>query len=321
LDGLSCPSPSLCVAVDYWGRVISSTDPGAGTKAHWTQRKHVERHYTLDFFNSIWCASTSLCVAADEGGNVITSTNPAAGRSATWSREHVDGSPLLGITCASTSFCIAVDKAGDVLSSTNPGAGSKAAWTAGAAEPGQGPNYGASESCPSAALCVLANSSGDLVSSTHPADGYQAAWMTRNVDGNPFAGTGYPLSGVSCSSASLCVATDLGGNVITSSDPGDGDSARWSVKNVLGHFARGYYHSFSGISCPATSLCVGVGDFGQINEIASSTNPAAGVGARWRVRHIRDRNGELGFVSCPSPTLCFVADATGSILIGRPSRH
>ncbi|HEY5319020.1 MAG TPA: hypothetical protein VIJ20_13615, partial [Solirubrobacteraceae bacterium] len=48
------------------------------------------------------------------------------------------------------------------------------------------------------------------------------------IDPAPVAGSGNELSGVSCSSAELCVAVDEQGNVVTATDP----TGTWTPANV-----------------------------------------------------------------------------------------
>lgn len=318
LGALSCPSVSLCAGLDVSGNVVTSTNPGAGAKAAW-RKKSLEHSGNGQFFNGLSCASTSLCLAVDQRGNVFTSTGPAAAHSTRWARKQLRSGPLATVSCASASLCIAADMAGDILSSTDPTDGTKARWTSSIGQPDHNPTYGASASCPSVALCELGNGDGNLVGSTDPGGGPFANWAIKNIEGNPFTtSSASPLSGISCPTVSLCVAVDLEGNVLTSTDPAQGGGARWTLKNVLGRgFSGGYFHSFEGISCPSTSLCVGVGDHGQTAEVAGSGDPAAGSKATWTVHRVVDQNSQLQYVSCPSTRLCIAANLGGEVLVGR----
>jgi hypothetical protein len=80
---VSCPSVSLCVAVDLAGNVLTSTDPTGGASA-WA-RTLIDRVY----LTAISCPSVSLCVAGDELGNIVTSTDPTGGANA-WRSAAVD---------------------------------------------------------------------------------------------------------------------------------------------------------------------------------------------------------------------------------------
>ena len=63
LQGISCPSTTLCVAVDGSGNVLTSTHPTSQTAA-WTS-VDVTGGRT---FTGISCPTTTLCVAIDGDG-------------------------------------------------------------------------------------------------------------------------------------------------------------------------------------------------------------------------------------------------------------
>jgi len=107
---VSCPSVSLCVAVDSAGNVVTSTNPIGGRRA-WTVTR-VDRRIAL---NAVSCPSVSLCVAVDGAGNVVTSKRPMGGRR-WWRLATVDRVEVLsGVSCASESQCVAVgDGANDL---------------------------------------------------------------------------------------------------------------------------------------------------------------------------------------------------------------
>lgn len=69
LEGLSCVSSNLCVAVDNGGDIVRSTDPRRGQTAKWTA-EHVD-NVTLQ---AVSCASPSLCIAVDAHGRAIIGT-------------------------------------------------------------------------------------------------------------------------------------------------------------------------------------------------------------------------------------------------------
>ncbi len=125
--GVSCPSSSLCVAVNGAGEVVTTRHPAFGRSA-WTSAAVDGSNHLA----GVSCPSPSLCVAADWAGNVVTSTDPAGGTGA-WTVAHVDGANALsGISCPSVSLCVTVDEAGNALTSSNP-AGVAGAWTSEAA--------------------------------------------------------------------------------------------------------------------------------------------------------------------------------------------
>src|SRR5438445_10673591 len=80
------------------------------------------------------------------------------------------------------------------------------------------------------------------------------------------------LPAASCPSSSLCVAVDVNGNVVTSSNPTGGATA-WRVTNVDGS------NALTGVSCPSSVFCVAVDGSGNV---ATSSNPTGGAAA-WTV--------------------------------------
>jgi hypothetical protein len=295
---VSCPSASLCVVVDGRGNAVTSTDPTGGASA-WTVR-NVDGSNML---GGVSCPSASLCVAVDGAGDVLTSTSPTGGASA-WTVTNVDGSnSVTGVSCPSTSLCVAVDNAGNVLTSTDPSGGASA-WTASQVDPA-GPFTGVS--CVAAPLCVAVDSSGDVVTSTDPTGG-ASVWTVTQVE-NEAEPPGFhvhnELTGVSCPSVSLCVAVDLFGSALTSTNPTGGANA-WTVTPIDNYL--------QGVSCPLVSLCVAVGAGGNVT---SSTDPTGGSGA-WTETQVDGSNIFWG-VSCPSASLCVAVDDDGNVVVGTSS--
>jgi hypothetical protein len=233
------------------------------------------------------CPSMSLCVALDEFGNVLTSTSP--GDPGSW-RKIRPPVPIsaAAVSCPSVSLCVAVgvrrSAAGWVLVSTDP-VGGAAAWRAAPLSHVEAPT---AVSCPSASLCVGVDLNGDVLSSTDPTGGSRA-WRAAHVDTvRGFAAPGPILEGVSCPSASLCIAADDEGGVLTSTNPTSGSSAWRRVRQYLGA-------GLAGVSCPSVSLCVlASGDIG----ILSSTDPTGGRSA-WTPARSTAPLAQFWVVSCP----------------------
>lgn len=155
-------------------------------------------------------------------------------------------------------------------------------------------------------VCVVVDANGNVLTSSNPTGG-AAAWTVTLVDRPDIeVSTRGGLAGVSCPSSSLCVAVDVNGNVVTSSNPTRGAGA-WTLTNVDGG------NELRDVSCPNVSLCVGVDADGNGNAV-TSTNPTGGASA-WTVAHV-DGSNVLNGVSCPSSTLCVAVDAIGNVIIG-----
>ena len=106
--GVSCPSTTLCVAVDAAGNALVSTDPTGGASA-WSTT-HIDTNASYGCTGTglscqpplvgISCPSSALCAAVDFSGNLLTTTDPAA--ALPWTSTPTDGgglSSLYGISC------------------------------------------------------------------------------------------------------------------------------------------------------------------------------------------------------------------------------
>jgi hypothetical protein len=195
LTGVSCPSASLCVAVDGEGDVLTSTKPANGK---WTL---ASTHAGHDL-TGVSCASATLCVAVDSGGYVLATSEPLGTK---WSVRKVDPVELLAVSCWEAGSCVALDSAGDALASADPTA-EPATWSLTAIEEGGLTGV----SCASSGLCVAVDSSGQALASDDAATS-APSWSTSNPDTRA-------LAGISCLPGGFCVALDtspssLGGRV------------------------------------------------------------------------------------------------------------
>jgi hypothetical protein len=108
------------------------------------------------------------------------------------------------------------------------------------------------------------------------------------------------LTAISCPSASLCVAGDLAGNILTSTNPTGGPSP-WNSAAVS---------PIGGVSCPSVSLCVAVSG----NHVLTATDPTGGASAWTKTKIDTGTTNELNAVSCPSVSLCVAVDENGNIV-------
>lgn len=311
IDGLDCPSISLCVAVDNDGRVLSSTDPSGGAR-RWRSADVDGRKSLI----AISCPSASVCVAVDGDGNAVTTGDPPGPASA-WTVALVDSSItepssygggrdlLRGVSCPSVSFCVAADSVGNIVYSDDP-TGGLGAWAlihvddnsdygcAGGGLTCQAPLMGVS--CPTAALCTAVDFTGSILQTTAPTG--PLAWPSRP------AGVGGPQSlwSVSCPTTSLC-ATVNGTS---------GDAVSWNP--VAG--SRLTTHRLPidafGIWCSSASLCLASGEGANgTAELVGSTDPAA-KSSVWDVTDF----GDITAVSCPTKSVCLGADDEGQLIVG-----
>jgi hypothetical protein len=286
LKGVSCPSPSLCVAVSSNGDVFTSQNPLGGNKA-WT-RVDIDADKYETHVEAVSCPSVSFCVAVSgrkptkfgprTSGKVLTTNNPTGGKAA-WSVAQLDPSyDLRGVSCSSPALCVAVGQFGEILVSTNP-TGGPPAWRD-AGEPA-GPGHLQAVTC-LPALCVAGNAGGNLLTNTDPAAA-PARWGERSGGGS------VPITGISCPTAARCVAVDNNGSVTVSRNP-TGGANDWDRVNVLPYVPTTAlempWNGMFGVSCPSTSLCAIAAAEGTV---VTSTDPFAGAGTtgkkRRRARH------------------------------------
>lgn len=283
LTGVTCQSPSLCVAYGNAGRLFVSSHPsgGAGT---WKLR-HIDGSVSL---KSVSCPSASLCAAYDTSGNVLASIHPLQGAS-TWRRAALDPG-LDSLTCPSSSLCVGVDSAGNVVTSTNPARASS--WRTVSAgdrsptyecvhyqQPSDCAEMSLSDgSCASAHLCVALDQAGNVVLSTHPAAD-PSPWIVAYAEPLDFASG---ITAVSCTSAHFCFGTDSWGNFLASANPAEGQSA-WTATGLgtsgaANNPAATLGQIITEAACSSSSACVATSRRGRV---FASADPAAQV-PDWR---------------------------------------
>ncbi len=292
------------------------------------------------------CPSTSLCVGVDGDGIVLSSTHPASGRP--WRLVHLNAPVLTAISCPTAKMCIAGDPVGDIWASASP-TGGAAGWRRSVVDP-TGDGFTA-VSCASTTLCVAVDdTAGEAFVSTHPMAG-ATAWKRTVLE--PFdtnlhnPADGVAINAISCPTASLCVAVDSAGQVLTSTDPAalpatwsrdlldphaltgvscqpggscvavgvDGSVFRSTDPSSSSSWSRSMHagDSFGPVDCPSASTCVTGDPFGGGVSTLSSVADAGTVTTV-------QRNGASPkqAISCPSPTLCVAGDGSGNVSIGEP---
>jgi hypothetical protein len=281
-SAISCPSESLCVAVDRAGNALTSTDPSAAAPS-WASAT-IDRGREL---TSVSCASAAFCVAVDAAGQALASTDPAGG-SWTNAGEVDEGGHLTGVACPSASLCVAVDEAGNVLASTHP---TRTSWTR-VAHAASGLTAVA---CASASLCVGIDGAGDALASREPTGG-AGAWHPRAID------PALAMTAISCSPDGRCVAVDSSGNALSSEDPAS-EAPTWSSTAIAGG-------PLGAVSCAASGLCVALDGAGTAHASDDPTAPVPG----WSTSAAAA--GVTG-VSCLRGGFCVAVDAAGAVLTAR----
>jgi hypothetical protein len=316
---LSCPSASLCVAVDAAGHVLTSSDPAAASSS-WTIRDVDGTNQLL----GLACPTAFLCVAVDDAGNVLSASDPAGGAAA-WTRSHVG--TVADVACPSTSLCVAVG-ARNVYVSTKPLSASS--WTelsgvdqtvgpeCGKYSPGEDCDAALIRiSCPSTDLCSALDTQGGTVSSSLPAGG-AGDWTSTSIASGP------ERTDLSCQANGRCfgvcpVGEGLLGQACTGAKYDDGDIVA-PAASVSGSLEQIATTPLTGIWCPSSGACFASDSFGHLY---ASSSPSAGAGT-WQLS-LSDTTATpsgLGFnpvegVSCPGSS-CFAIDHSGDAFTTAP---
>jgi hypothetical protein len=281
LSSVSCPSESLCVAVDREGNALSTGTPTSPV-IPWT----LTGHDPLAELSSVSCPTVGLCVAVDRHGDAFTSTHPLTGG---WSASSIDsGRALTAVSCPSETLCVAVDASGNVLTSSVPGSPA-ATWLAANVD---GTTALTGVSC-TPSSCFAVDVAGNVLASSN-------GWQPRPVD------AAHNMTGISCSSSLGCLAVDAAGNALASGDP-TAPAPTWSSTTPID--AHG---GLAGVSCTSSGLCVAVGGQG---EALASDNPTAPVPA-WR-ESSADGGEALAGISCLPSGFCAAVDSHGHASVGR----
>ncbi len=121
VDGVACPSATLCLAVDNIGNVFASTAPT--TAGSWSGVGLEPSGPSVGPFggnggpsniglNAIACASTQFCTTVDTAGRAFTSITPGQGG---WTRAPVGPTSLTAVSCPTDQLCVAVDGLGNAI--------------------------------------------------------------------------------------------------------------------------------------------------------------------------------------------------------------
>lgn len=204
LEGVACPSTSLCVAVDGAspGNVVSTTSPAKGSRT-WKVTK------VGGTLTSIACASAAMCVAA--GSQHYVSTSPA-GNSSAWHATggQTGGGILSAIACPALTLCVGVGygntSTGLATVSANP-RGTARTWRTVSVEPtppDPGEGLLTAVGCAGRAICVAVDGNDHAFVSTSPTTG---AW-SGPVTVRPKSASS--TTAISCN-RQLCAVVDSAG--------------------------------------------------------------------------------------------------------------
>jgi hypothetical protein len=323
LYGVSCTSATACMAVGNYfpttGVVHTLAESWNGSK--WSIVPSPIHNLDSSTLAGVSCVSATSCTA-------VGSYEPSTGESqtlieswngSTWSivpspspDPKLPNGILAGVSCVSAMSCTAVGSyfslsSGLTLTLAESWNGSK--WSI-VPSPDQGTdnnNALAGVSCRSASTCMTIGTEypHTMLYSTDILQTLAESWhagkwsIVRTINHLTYHDA---LNGVSCSSASFCVAVgfflDSKRTDQTMVDSWNG--ATWSIvpspKQGINH------NQLSGVSCPSSKFCVAVGFYNGRSTLVESWN-----GSRWSVvpsPNVGNAHNYLSGVSCVSSTSC-----------------
>ena len=317
LYGVSCTSPSFCVAVgDYYNGTHDQTLIETWNGSAWSIASSPNASTTQDnFLHGVSCLSPSFCVATgfySNGANdqtLVESWNGSA-----WSialspnTSTTQDNYLRGVSCTSPSFCVAT---GHYSNGTNDQTLIES-WNGTAWSIGSSPNTSTTQyndlygvSCTDPSFCVATGFSspgGTLIETWNG-----SAW---SIASSPNASTTQfnHLYGVSCTGPSFCVATGdyyTGTHVQTLIETWNGSA--WSIASSL-NASTTQDNFLHGVSCLSPSFCVATGFYS--NGANDQTLVESWNGSAWSIalspNTSTTQDNYLHGVSCtsPSPSFC-----------------
>lgn len=317
LWGISCASTTNCMSA---GQKATSKGQSAlaetwnGTS--WTMLGASTKSgavYTV--LNAVSCASSTACKAVGStqfhlfaesfggtGWSIETLPSPAG----------VIGSGLNGVSCTTATACIAVGSSNTSVPSTLTLA---EAWNGTAWSVQSTPNPSGALtsmftgiSCASGSACEAVGTTSGLSFWNALAEAWNgASWNVQPVP-SPAGGSMATLNGVSCTSATACIAVgnyyDGSGNQLTLAESWNGSV--WTVQSTPD--VNGVNNSLASISCAGPTACIAVGSTFNSSTITSSTLAESWNGTTWSMQSMPGLNGAsdsiLNAVSCTSATGC-----------------
>lgn len=303
-NGVSCVSPSSCTAVgsDLRQMVVAQWNGAA-----WRAEVFPTPLNPSAALNGVSCTSASSCVAV---GSISTQTVVLRWDGSTWNIQPspADVGQLVGVSCVSPESCVAVgynNNGSHFVPILERWDGTQWSNQQSAAPAGALGSSLSSVSCTSATACVAvggyepANSSLTSVLAERW-DG--TSWTVQNVAAS--GSSNAPLTGVSCASATACVAVGGDGDALTSLVVERWDGTSWTQQATPAP-PDGVLTGFAAVSCPSTTDCLATGNDFVGNGVAGLWD-----GTSWTIQNVVPSNAEtpqsanLNSVSCTSVTTC-----------------
>jgi hypothetical protein len=308
LTGVSCKSTTYCLAVGTWDDKGGSTHPAAWT---WNGTALTpvapppmpSRSFLNDVLSAVSCVAVKSCVViGSASGPSSTLQLVWTWNGKSWARKAVtlpgtsDGQ-LTAAHCFSLTSCVVGGITTPATGNTNAESLLLASWNGKAFTPQQVgalslrfPSItGVSCSSPSHCAAVGVNTTGTSLSS--PMSAFAEVWNGATWTATKWLGPKgskmADLFGVSCTSATSCVAVGAAGSEqVTHAAALSFNGSRWSVVTVP-RAGAGLWAGFEDVSCPKPGHCVAFGRYGKVSApITAEGKPLAGYwnGKSWKLK-------------------------------------
>jgi hypothetical protein len=336
LDAVSCRSVSACVAV---GSQVNSAGDTVTLAERWNgsawtvQATPNPSVAPISSLAGVSCPSAAVCIAVGEYNSGPDTVAMLAERwnGKAWAIQHtptINGGAQ-AVSCTSPSACTAVGgrvtKAGVGVTLAERWNGT--AWTVQATPNPSGATGSAlgGVSCTSASACTAVGSYDIPGGALTLAEDWNGTKWAIQATPNPSGDANLGLGGVSCISASACIA--VGSYFDMPEGPGGTLAERWNgttwtsqpIPNPPGNDGDGYADGGLGaVSCTSASACSAVGSYYN-NSSTVVTLAEHWNGTAWAIQHTPNPPGStvtgLAGVSCTSASACIAAGSgtTGTL--------
>lgn len=334
LSAVSCIATLSCSAVGSFTNSTTTLQVTLAERQHGTawsiETTPNPIGATRSSLSDVSCVTANACTsvgqALKDDGTVVSLAERWDGRA--WSQQSTPNpagaieSTLTGVACATSNSCMAVGSSVDPAGSTRPlvERWDGSAWTLSAAPTPTGSPVSRLQgvSCTTSAACTAVGDykNSDGTGFTALAERWDgAAWVIQPTR-NPNSLTSTGLSGVSCSSASACIAVggqsigSQGSFVVTFDTLAERwDGSAWTILTTPNPAGATGGSGLSRVSCTSSTACIAVGDYGPVPA------PHAGLslaerwdGSMWTLQPTPNPPGAdqspLFGVSCTSATSC-----------------
>lgn len=310
LQGVSCPTRSVCIAVGHRTAVNSVTIAEQWNRSAWSPQNTLNNTTAApSALTGVSCASSSACTAVGGSVDATGFDGSLVDRwdGIAWSTQNTPGGmgPLLAVSCPSTTSCVAIGEspyASGTFSETWDGG----AWTVhNTASPPLGTLDALSCSSPTACTAVGSFNTNETLPLVERWNGNDWTLQTAPVPLGQEAG----LDGVACTSATACTA--VGGSVAPPGGPGLDhtlvevwDGTKWTIQSAPD--AGGA--SLDAIACSSPTACEALSQAPSTGGTSLTTTTLSWDGTAWTAHAVATPAGsagvELTSLSCASATSC-----------------